>query len=60
MGSVPIKPAKANNTVKAKDAFGQPRNETQWTRESISAHNAKPALEPDGKAAKEQARKFRG
>ena len=45
--------AKASNSVKAKDAFGKPR-------EAISAHNAKPALETDGKTAKEQARKFRG
>lgn len=52
--------AKAGNSVKAKDAFGKPRNETQWTREAISAHNAKPALETDGKTAREQARKFRG
>ncbi|MEQ8292189.1 MAG: hypothetical protein RIA08_08285 [Roseovarius sp.] len=52
--------ANTSNAVKAKDAFGKPRNETQWTRESISAHNAKPSLETDGKTAKEQARKFRG
>ncbi|MEQ8896641.1 MAG: hypothetical protein RID23_06080 [Roseovarius sp.] len=52
--------ANTSNSVKAKDAFGKPRNETQWTRESISAHNAKPALDTDGKVAKEQARKFRG
>ncbi|MEQ9259854.1 MAG: hypothetical protein RIG84_12250 [Roseovarius sp.] len=56
----PGESAKTGNPVKARDAFGRPRNETEWSREAIATTREKPALDKDGNVVAEQSRKFRG
>ncbi|MEL7257930.1 MAG: hypothetical protein AAFN80_08800 [Pseudomonadota bacterium] len=53
----PGESAKPSNNVTAKDAFGAPRNDPEWTREAMEAKMRKPGFEgTEDKVHEEQAK----
>ncbi|WP_147438898.1 hypothetical protein [Roseovarius spongiae] len=52
--------ARTDNAVESKDAFGEPRPDTEWTRESMESEMRTPGFDgPTDKVKKERARDFK-
>jgi len=57
----PGETAKPNNEVKAKDVFGAPKPDPEWTPEAIRTQTRKPSLEgTDDEVKKEQRKAQKG
>ncbi|UXX83536.1 hypothetical protein [Roseovarius pelagicus] len=53
----PGEQAKTNNSVEAKDAFGAPRPDTEWTREAMESQMLTPGFNgSDDQVKKERAK----